>query len=285
MSQGAATSGPVLGAAAVPVSSVLDAPRTGPSGALAFAGLGACVLHALLVGAALVSSKYRLQHDVSNVRTVEKLEVELVQPPAAPPEPEPEPEAKPEPPPPPPPARKAVPKVIPPKPTPAPPKEAPPPAAAESGKVLAANDAPVDFGDSFVMGQAASHAGGVSANDGTSKVAVRDKNAQANGVVGGTGKNPAADASRAPTLASGLHWDCPFPVEADDAGIDAAVVGLRVQVAADGKVEEAKALTDPGHGFGREARRCALSKRWAPGLDRAGRPVAAIAMVNVRFER
>jgi protein TonB len=103
--------------------------------------------------------------------------------------------------------------------------------------------------------------------------------------VGGTGKNPLADATRAPALASGLHWDCPFPVEADDAGIDSAVVGLRVEVAADGKVREAKALADPGHGFAREARRCALSKRWAPGLNRAGQPVVAVALVNVRFER
>jgi protein TonB len=143
----------------------------------------------------------------------------------------------------------------------------------------------VDFGDSFVVGNAASHAGGVSANAGTSKQALYDAKAQAGGVSGGTGKNPLADASRAPALASGLHWDCPFPVEADAAGIDAALVGLRVEVAADGRVREARALSDPGHGFAREARRCALSKRWAPGLDRTGNPTVAIAMVNVRFER
>jgi len=264
----------------VRASSLLDAPRGGRSGALVVASVGACVVHALLVGAALAAGN-RLQHDTSSAR-VEELEVELIQPPP-PPAPEPEPEAEAPPPPPPPP--QAAPKVIKaPKPTPAPPKEAPPPAAAESGKLLAA-DAPVDFGDTFVMGNAAQHAGGVSANDGTSKVAVHDKNAQANGVVGGTGKNPAADLTRAPALASGLHWDCPFPVEADDAGIDSAVVGLRVEVAADGKVREAKAMADPGHGFAREARRCALSKRWAPGLNRAGQPIAAVALVNVRFER
>jgi protein TonB len=266
-------------AEALPVragSSVLDAPRGGRRGALAMASVGACVVHALIVGAAFAAGD-RLQHDVSGAR-VEKLEVELITPPP-PPEPEPEPEAPPPPPP------QAAPKVIKaPKPTPAPPKEAPPPAAAESGKLLAA-DAPVDFGDTFVMGNAAQHAGGVSANDGTAKVAVHDKNAQANGVVGGTGKNPAADLTRAPALASGLHWDCPFPVEADDAGIDSAVVGLRVEVAADGKVKEVKAMADPGHGFSREARRCALGKRWAPGLDRTGQPIAAIALVNVRFER
>jgi outer membrane biosynthesis protein TonB len=276
MSQSAAASG-MLAALAT---SVLDAPRSGPSGALAWAGFGACALHVLLLGAALTAGKHRaLEHDVSAMSAVSKLEVELVEPP---PPPEPEPEA---PPPPPPPQAAAAPKPVraAPKPTPAPPKEAPPPAAAESGKLLAAEA--VDFGDSFVMGNAASHAGGVSANAGTSKQAVHDRNAQANGVVGGTGKNPAADATRAPSLASGLQWDCPFPVEADDAGIDTAVVGLRVEVAADGKVREARALSDPGHGFAREARRCALSKRWAPGLDRAGNPTLAIALVKVRFER
>ena len=273
MSQGAAVSGML---AARP-SSVLDAPRSGPTGALAWAGLGACVVHVLLLGAALAAGKNKaLQHDVSAISTVSRLEVELVQPPP-PPEPEPEnpPQAAPAP------APKPV--VRAPKPTPAPPKEAPPPAAAASGKLLAAEA--VDFGDSFVMGNAATHAGGVSANAGTSKQAVHDKNAQANGVQGGTGKNPAADATRAPALASGLHWDCPFPIEADDAGIDTAVVGLRVEVAADGKVREARALSDPGHGFAREARRCALSKRWAPGLDRAGNPTLGVALVNVRFER
>ncbi|HET8932463.1 MAG TPA: hypothetical protein VFN67_03440 [Polyangiales bacterium] len=275
MSPGAAVSG-MPGAQP---SSVLDAPRSGPSGALAWAGLGACAVHVLLLGAALAAGKNRvIQHDVSAMSTVSNLEVELVKPP-----PPPEPEAPPPPPPQAAPAPAAKPVVRAPKPTPAPPKEAPPPAAAASGKVLAAEA--VDFGDSFVMGKAASHAGGVSANTGTSQQAVHDKNAQANGVQGGTGKNPAADATRAPALASGLQWDCPFPVEADDAGIDAAVVGLRVEVAADGRVREARALSDPGHGFAREARRCALSKRWAPGLDRAGNPTIGVALVNVRFER
>ena len=260
--------------------SVLDAPRGGRTGTLAIAGVGACVVHALIVGAAFAAGD-RLQHDSSSAR-VQELEVELIQPPPPEPEPEPEPELEAPPPPPPP---KAAPKVIKaPKPAPAPPKEAPPPAAAESSKLLAA-DAPVDFGDTFVMGNAAQHAGGVSANDGTSKVAVHDKNAQANGVVGGTGKKPVVDLTRAPALASGLNWDCPFPVEADDAGIDSAVVGLRVVVAADGKVREAKAMADPGHGFAREARRCALSKRWAPGLNRTGQPIAAVALINVRFQR
>ena len=84
---------------------------------------------------------------------------------------------------------------------------------------------------------------------------------------------------------AGSAWDCPFPVEADDAGVDHAVVTLRVEVGADGHVVQASATRDPGHGFGREARRCALYKRWAPGLDREGRAASSVTVVNVRFER
>jgi outer membrane biosynthesis protein TonB len=253
----------------------LDAPKRTPSNALFVASLGACLLHGLLLGAAAYASTHRVQQDISPIRDVPKLEVELVQLPPSEPEPEPEPEQTP--PTPPPTAAKPT------KPPPTP--KAPPPAAAESAKVATAEPDIVEFGDTFVTGNAASYAGGVSANEGTAKHAVHDKNAQAAGVVGGIGKDLNADASRPPALASGLQWDCPFPVEADDAGIDSAVVSLRVEVSLDGKVREARATTDPGHGFAREARRCALSKRWAPGLDRAGRPTTAVALVNVRFER
>ncbi|MES1169990.1 MAG: DUF2510 domain-containing protein, partial [Leifsonia sp.] len=78
--------------------------------------------------------------------------------------------------------------------------------------------------------------------------------------------------------------DAPAP-EADDAGIDHAVVTLRVSVGVDGRVGEVRATSDPGAGFGREARACALSKPWSPALDRAGRPAAATTIVNVRFDR
>jgi len=91
--------------------------------------------------------------------------------------------------------------------------------------------------------------------------------------------------SRAAQLAGGSTWECPFPLEADDAGVDHAVVSLRIEVAADGHVLSANATRDPGHGFVREARRCALSKRWSAGLDRAGQPVNSTTVVNVRFER
>lgn len=94
-----------------------------------------------------------------------------------------------------------------------------------------------------------------------------------------------ADLSRSPTLADGGALVCPFPPEAKRRGIDAAVVTLRIEVEADSRVESVIVLADPGDGFGREARRCALAKRWQAGLDRAGKTARRTTVVNVRFGR
>jgi periplasmic protein TonB len=95
----------------------------------------------------------------------------------------------------------------------------------------------------------------------------------------------ALDRSRSPTLAGSGRWDCPFPREAKRAGVDAATVTLRVEVQADSRVESVIVMSDPGDGFGREARRCALSKRWQAGLDRAGNAAKRTTVVNVKFQR
>ena len=165
--------------------------------------------------------------------------------------------------------------------------EPPAPAAAQAGQVLGTAEDVVDFGDEFVVGKGSNYAGGLSEANGTATHAVRDRRASGTGVPGGVGSAaaPGIDLSRAAQLAGGSAWDCPFPVEADDAGVDHAVVTLRVEVGADGRVVQASATRDPGHGFGREARRCALYKRWAPGLDREGRAASSVTVVNVRFER
>lgn len=94
-----------------------------------------------------------------------------------------------------------------------------------------------------------------------------------------------SDLSRAPALAGTTEWRCPFPLGADDAGIDHAVVTLRVDVADDGTALGAHVLDDPGHGFGQNARACALRKRFAPALDRQGAPQRAKATVQVTFDR
>lgn len=100
------------------------------------------------------------------------------------------------------------------------------------------------------------------------------------GVVGGTG-----DRSRAAGLAEGRNWDCPFPQEAEDEGVENARVTLQVQIGADGSMQKAVVVSDPGFGFGQEARRCAMRRRWLSQLDRTGAPVAGHATVVVNFVR
>lgn len=274
--------------------SPLDAPRaSGSRPALATFG-------ALLVHGAIIALAAGLGSGVVNGRrplATELIEIELPvreEPPNAP-------EAEPTPPDPPPsapasptPLPKPAPTVSrpspPAEPTPAPPpEESPPPAAAEAGQVLTAADEIVDFGDTIVTGSGASYAGGVTERGGTSKSAVRDIRARAGGVEGGTGTKVQApggfNRSAPPQLAGGASWDCPFPREADYARIDEAKVLLRVEVAADGRVVGVEVKRDPGDGFGREARQCAMRKRWAAGRDRDGNPIQSSALIQVSFRR
>ena len=60
---------------------------------------------------------------------------------------------------------------------------------------------------------------------------------------------------------------------------------LKVSVDAGGRVASVSIANDPGNGFGREARRCALSRSWTPALDHSGSPVPGTTLVNVRFDR
>lgn len=178
-----------------------------------------------------------------------------------------------------------------------PPPEAPPqpPAAAQAGKVLAAEpdpNEPVDMRDTIVQGTAETYAGGVSANTGTSKTAVTNLNAAPTGVPGGVGTAPApvapkVDRSRKAGLLGSVDWsDCPFPAEADAEQIDQSFVLIQVKVKPDGSPESVTVVQDPGHGFGREARKCAMRKKYTGALDVDGNPVAATTNpFRVRFER
>lgn len=97
---------------------------------------------------------------------------------------------------------------------------------------------------------------------------------------------PAADLSKPPTLVGSKSWNCPFPPEADAEGKDSAVVQLIVTVGSDGSAEKVSVIADPGSGFGRAARGCALGRRYQAGLDRDGKPTRkATAPITVRFTR
>jgi protein TonB len=203
---------------------------------------------------------------------------------------------KPKPPPEPPKEEKEPPKeekAPPPAPKSAPPP--PPPAAAQAGAVLTQkpDDSPVDFTNSFVTGNADTYAGGVTQATGTSKVAVRDLNAQPGGVPGGTGTKPAPPGPPALDRSRGLsvsntQWNCEFPPEADSEQIDQMRVLVEVTVSASGRVTNARALKDPGYGFARAAVQCALrqgASTFDVALDRDGNPIAATKSFNVHFDR
>lgn len=270
--------------AAEPAQSPLDRVEPARPGAAWLGGAVAAAIHvALATGAgwlaAMPDSSASTQPLV--ITQMIELPVELEPAPAPPPEPEPAPEPEPPPAAEPPPVRPAPVALTPP--------PAAAPAAAATAEVLSQTPSTediVDFGESFVQGTSVTYAGGVSASTGRSSRAVRDTRARPGGVVGGQGTSESAvDRSRAPALAGGATWACPFPREAELHDIDEAVVVLAVRVSSDGSVEEVSVQRDPGSGFGREAKRCALSKRWAPGLDRAGNAVSMTSRVNVRFVR
>jgi protein TonB len=172
----------------------------------------------------------------------------------------------------------------------------PPPAPAEAGKVLTSDDEPVDLtGQGFVTGNGDGPGYGQVSAAGTGTAPTYNPNAQVGGTPTGTGKGPPAppppppgpDRSRAPGLIGGTSWSgCPFPAEADADQIDEALVTLFVTVGPDGAALSARIASDPGHGFGRQARICALGKRYQPGLDREGNPTTSTTPpITVRFTR
>jgi periplasmic protein TonB len=200
------------------------------------------------------------------------------------------------PPPPPPPEEKQEPEAA--KPEPAPKAthraEEPAPAPAQAGKILAQEadpDAPVDLtGQTFVTGNAETYAGGVTASTGTSKTAVHNLAATPGGVPGGTGTKPGPatgpDLSRPAGLLSGSNeWSCPFPPEADMDQIDFQRVPVVITVRPDGKPDSVRVVKDPGSGFGREARKCAMEHRYEPARDREGHAITMSLTLNVKFTR
>jgi protein TonB len=196
-----------------------------------------------------------------------------------PPPPKPEPEAKPEPVVAPPPRAREAP---------------PPPAPAQAAKVLAQEpdpNEPVDLtGNTIVQGNADSYAGGFTSGTGTNGHAVHTM-AAPGGVPGGTGPVQAAPKVAGPDLArpssvGNTDWNrCPFPAEADTAQIDDAYVTLQIDIRADGAPSNVRVLSDPGNGFGREARQYALRQVYMPARDHDGTPIPGTTKVKVHFSR
>jgi periplasmic protein TonB len=172
----------------------------------------------------------------------------------------------------------------------APPAAAPPPPAQAAAVLTQDSKEPVDFGDAIVTGSATTYAGGQSAQNGTSKRAVvvsAPSSTGETGVVAAPAAPPSnsVDQTRKARLAGGASWNCPFPGEADGAQIDQAVVTLRIVITASGDVRSVAVESDPGNGFGREARACAMRKKFDAALDRDGKPVEGTSRINVRFAR
>ncbi len=208
-------------------------------------------------------------------------------PPPPPPEPEPAPAL---------PAPRAEPVARPAAPPPKDDPYDPPPAPAQATKVLTSDDEPVDLtGQGFVSGDGTGPGYGQVSAAGTSTVPTMSPKATLGGVPGGTGTGPAVappppppgeDKSRAAGIVGSSAWSCPFPPEADTDQVDSARVTVIVTVRPDGSALSVKVVSDPGHGFGRAAKMCALTRRYTAGLDRSGQPVVTTTPpINVNFSR
>ncbi len=198
--------------------------------------------------------------------------VELVQPPPPPPPTPPREQA-------PPPPRPAVPKVKAPKQVA---EHSTPPPPAQAGNIIAREqrpDEPADLtGETFVTGRASSYAGGVTTSSGTNPMAVQTREVDPRA-------SPVQPDRSSPVGLEDPDWKCPWPREAENEQIDEQIALVRVVVRADGTVESANIVRDPGHGFGQAALACALQTRFIPAHDRDGRPIRSQSSVRVRFTR
>lgn len=269
-----------------PMSRVLGigAESSGAGAWAAYTAGALALMAALLVVAQAMSLIFNMRLPFVSAVTQE-IEVSAEEaPPPPPPPPKVDERAKPEPAAPPPPPARALLLQPPPE---APP--APPPAPAQAGKVLTQEpnpEEPVDLtGNTIVAGSAETYAGGTTASNGTSTQAVHGPAIAQGGPNQVQAAPPGPDRSRRASFGGAGEWNCPFPAEADTAQIDEAYVTIEVDVRADGMASAVRLLSDPGNGFGREARRCAMTRRWQPALDRDGNAINGAARLRVHFSR
>ena len=76
-----------------------------------------------------------------------------------------------------------------------------------------------------------------------------------------------------------------FSPQADADQIDFQRVQIIVTVRPDGTAQDVRVAGKPAHGFGRQARQCALAKKWNPGADRQGQPILSSTPLVVTFKR
>ncbi len=177
--------------------------------------------------------------------------------------------------------------------TPSPTAAEPPAAVAPSqtAAVVATDAAPeiLDFTDfDIATGDARVYVGGVSSSAGENTVAARGDAVAADGLVGaasGGGEGAETSSARSVRLPGGT-WDCPWPDDARALRDRVQEVKLRAVVGVDGRATSVEILSDPGHGFGAAALRCAKSARFDPALDAQGRAIQARSPpIRVRFTR
>jgi protein TonB len=155
-----------------------------------------------------------------------------------------------------------------------------PAAPAQAGELAAASTSPLDFtGSAFVVGSGPSYAGGTTTSSGTNRKPV----------TGPVAPNGAGEVARSRARAVSLDqsaWSCPWPAEADARQVDRETVVIRVAVAADGHADSVDIVEDPGFGFGRAARQCALATRFGAARGPAGDPIPALSPpIRVHFYR
>jgi hypothetical protein len=89
-----------------------------------------------------------------------------------------------------------------------------------------------------------------------------------------------------PSWAGPGDSSCGFPAAAAVSKIDAAAVSLRVLVGVDGLPKAVQVLEEPGFGFGSAAARCAMARKYQPGTDDRGVPIASwTPPIRLRFLR
>ncbi len=171
---------------------------------------------------------------------------------------------------------------------------APAPLAAEAQDIMTAEDGAVDMtGDGWDIHDndgSTSRGTGWTGRKGRKDGHVGNPRARSDGTRDGKGtakprrRTPSKDLSRAASVVGG-NWGCPFPPQADLNQVDRAAVTLSISVGANGRARSASVMSDPGYGFGAQARRCAMSKRYSAARNRAGKKITKTIVVRVTFKR